>query len=352
MKFQVIPALLIGIMVSIVTSKIVYFGFTPNYNTVVFSEQIYNTQFTHDVFKYRILSMVLLSDIYNWIDHSEAEKARESGTQLPLPFESVHFYYAYYYLNTFFLCLASIVLVCLFRIDNLIVASGPERYLLLVLSIIVINLSQFAVYSYDILSYLFQLLILFVFLKYFDKDYWMSLLGLCSLIFLSTLNRESSALSVSMLALLLFLKFGLSGKTFIGITLLSISFVGTYIALRYMIIDPHHVRFAYKNAGHLLYEINIMGLAFWALFFGISIVIANSKENRLMIVFFHLISAPYIITCFKDGVLWEVRLYIPLFIGSLVLGKLNYANFRVKLSSLLESISMKRRQSAGLSEEL
>jgi len=154
------------------------------------------------------------------------------------------------------------------------------------------------------------------------------------LVFLSTLNRESSALSLSLLALLFAKKYGITKKLLWSISFPTMTFVLTYLLTRLLIIDPEHQKLYFRDAGHLLYSINVAGIIFWVIFFYFALAICRSEENRRMVIWYHVLSLPYILTCFISGVLWEIRLYIPLFIGSLLLGKLSLMGFTKTLTGL------------------
>jgi len=334
MKAQLVFPILMAILLSMVTSKIVYFGFTPNYAADIFSKQTFSYRFSHDVYQYRVLGKWLLFKVDDWLSGSMPEKGAEYRILINTRDASQRFYYAFFYLNTFFLILTSIVLVLLLYNIPALRFSEAERSLILFLVPVIIGLSQFTVVMYDVSSYFFQLLILYLFLKYADSRPYASFAAICGLIILSTLNRESSALSVSIIALLLFQKWGLTRKAITGMICVAASFIATYVTIRLLVVDPRHLRILNLQAGRLFVDTNIIGLIFWGLFIYLPLSMAGSKENRGMILAYHLLSLPYIYTCLKDGVLWEVRLYIPLFLGSLILSKLHPASFKYRLTNL------------------
>jgi len=334
MKFRLIPALVIGITLSIVTSEIVYFGYTPKYGPIIFSRNAFESMFDHDVFKYRLLSQHLLFGLDDWlVEHIFSSKNRKPVLN---PNKNNHFYVALYYLNTFSLCLTTIIVVLLLRLKRAFILTDSERYLFLYLTILIINFSQFVVSPYDVSSYFFQLLIFYLFLSFSDKDFYFTIGCISALIFISTLNRESSALSISLASILLYKKLGISQKTILSTLILLAFFAVTYVGLRYIVVDPQSVHFTYKDAGNLLANINIIGLLFWAIFFCLSLGISGSTENRKAIFVYHLLSLPYIIVCFRNGVLWEVRLYVPLLLSSLFISKLNPAVYKFNLDNLLK----------------
>ena len=340
MKFRRIPAIIIAITLSIVTSKMVYFGYNSSYTRLVFSPKSFDFALSHDVYKYRILSKYLLAQLDNWLgpDYQETQTSRwvyrhnRKGTE--------HLYYAFFYFNTFFLVLTSIILVLLLGAARAFLLSDAEKYLLLFLTIIVINLSQYAVSPYDISGYFFQLLTLYIFLIGIDRKYLITITILGILTVIATLSRESSALSVAILAQLFYQKWGLSKKSIVGMGVLTVSFLATYIALRYAITDLTHIKLTNNMAGDFTNHLNITGLLFWALLGCLPFILSYSRENRWMLLAFHILSLPYIITCLVNGVHWEVRLYIPLFLGTMLLGKLNTAGFKIHLTTLY--ITMKK----------
>ena len=313
---------MVAILLSMVTSKIVYFGFTPNYAADTFSRKAFKGRLDHDVYKYRLLSKYLLFSVDDWLARDMPEQGAEPRLMANMQGASERFYYALYYLNGFFLVLTSILVALLVHRDQDFRLTNMEKWLIIFLVPLLIGISEFTVCCYDISSYFFQLLILDIFLQWNRQRYWLSLAAITMLIILSTLNRESSALSVSIITVLLIGRYGLNWKTVAGIGLMAVGFLVTYIALRYIIIDPSHLRIINIQAGNLLIDTNIIGLFFWGLFFFLPVAIARSQENRWLIGGFFLFSLPYIIVCLKDGVLWEIRLYIPLFLGALFLSRI------------------------------
>jgi hypothetical protein len=112
----------------------------------------------------------------------------------------------------------------------------------------------------------------------------------------------------------------------------AVSFLVTYAALRILIVDPQHESIFNNQVGQFFLDTNLIGLLFWILFFYLPFAIAQETENRILIGLLFVLSLPYIITVFKDGVLWEVRLYIPLFLGALFLSKLNVSAHAFRVS--------------------
>ena len=335
MRPNLIVSLLIASLVAVVASKITYFGFTPNYESEMFSVNDFKFRFAFDVYKYRIFGKYLLYSMDSVLKNRVADKPAEPRLEAQVRGASERFYYAYYYLNTIFLILTNIMIVLLGRLKGAYNWTLTEQNLLLFLIPAVVALSEFTVGMYDVSSYFFELLILYLFLKYYPVERWLSIATIGALIALSTTNIESSGLFVAILAVLLLARYGISKRVIIDISILAFCFVAPYLALRYAIQDPFHLSITNKDAGKILKGINLYGLLFWGLFLYLPIAISNSLENRLLIGLFLLFSAPYIFNCFKGGVLWEVRLFMPLFLGSLFLSKLDVSKNVLRLSGLL-----------------
>lgn len=323
-----------AVAISIVASRIIYFGFTPNYAADIFSPKAFNGRFDHDVYKYRVLGKYLLFAIDGWLGKSEPTNTADPRIRINTPDGSERFYYAFYYLNTIFLALTTIMVVLLARLRKDYHFTIMEQNLLIFFVPVLIGLSEYVVCVYDVSSFFFQLLTIYLLLKFYEGKYVFTIVTLSILIILSALNRESAALSVSMLAVLLLTRYGLKGKSLGAVLILESCFFMTYVGLHYWIQDPMDIGIINGDVGKYLRTINLYGLLFWAIFFWLPMAIADSKENRFLIGAFFLCSAPYVYTCLKDGVLWEVRLYIPLFLGSLFLSKLDTSRHVIRISEL------------------
>jgi hypothetical protein len=338
MKFNLFTSVIVALLLSLVTSKIIYFGFTPNFAADIFSRKAFRNRLDRDVYKYRILSKYLLYAVDDWIGNDTNAEDTEPRILVNSPDGSEQFYLAFYYLNTAFLVLTSIMVVLLLNLERSFRFTTAEKNLIIFLVTVLIGLTEFVVCCYDVSSYFFQLLILYIFLQFSPRHYFLSLSIICGLIILSTLNRESSALSVSMISLLLLTKYGWEKKNLVAIGSAAICFLTTYIALRFLIVNPEDLHVINAAAGNLLLDINVVGLLFWGLFFYLPMAIADSTENKYLIGVFFLFSLPYVITCLKDGILWEVRLYIPLFLGALFLSKLDVSEHAIRIADLSDDL--------------
>jgi len=326
MKFKIVPAILIGIILSIVSSKIAYFGFNSSIMANVFTQESFRNGFGNDIYRYRILSSSLLLALDNTLSTIIDENGEKEPVLKHAKGSTNHFYYAFYYLNTFFLILVSVIIVLLLNLKNAFLVSDGEKYILLFIAIMSINYTQFIICPYDISSYFFQLLTLYIFLRFMNEEFLLTTFAVASLILISTLNRESSALSIAITTILALQKWGFKRRMFFFSGLSALAFTIAYVGIRFILKDSGHTKVLNPLAGHPFLPENIMGVIFWGVFFLLPIMTSNNKKNKWLIGSYHLLSLPYIYMCLKDGALWEIRLYIPLFLGSLFLAKINTDN--------------------------
>jgi hypothetical protein len=321
---KTLRAIIVVTILCIVTSNIVYFGFVTNYSRSIFTKKLFTARYNTNVFKYRVLSKTLLLELDKVIDN-----------------DGSRFYSSVFYFNTFFLVLASIISVLLANLDKVFHLTKSDKAFTIFLIPILINISQFCIVPYDTSSYFFQLLIMLIFFIFYDTKFSLALTTIGILLILSTLNRESSALCIAFLFTIILVKYGLNRKSFISIGTFCLCFLLPYLAVRLLIKTPAEGEMPVSPlAGNLTAYVNVIGILFWLVFFYFTLSISNSKENNYLILVFHLLSLPYIFTVFSVGILWEVRLYVPLFICSLFLSKVNLTGYKYNVESYLIEVGI------------
>ncbi len=316
------PKILFAVLLTFTLNSLVYFSFGNIYSHSILSYESFGAQFGFGVYSLRVLSAVLLVGVYEFLGTLQLDytflklKLSDSGVEPQM-------LVAFYILNTFFAVLCGVLLIFITNLKSF-VASNTEKILITTAGIFAISISQFVIVPYDCSSYFFLLFFILVFLKYCEsqKKHFLVVAGL--LIFVATLNRETAALSLSFAATMLYQLYGLKKKTLSILVFLGGIFVATYFGLRVL-----SGSFS-TNDGSLLTENftklkNYFGMLFWLVFFSFSLLIATGKDTRRSILLFHLFSAPYILMCFYTGILYEVRLYVPLFLSALVLGRISMA---------------------------
>ncbi|QBO57475.1 hypothetical protein [Chryseobacterium salivictor] len=318
MKLNLFSKIIFAVLLAFTVNSFVYFGFANIYSSKIFTYPSFQEQFHSGIYQYRILSGYFLIWIYDFlsilnIDYKILKLKFLSANSEP------QMYLSFYLLNTFFIMLSAIILTLITESKNFI-ATNSEKILITSVAIFSIALSQFVVVPYDIPSYFFILLFFYCFIGYLEKQSVSKLILLSAVIIISTFNRESSALSLSLAATLLYAKFGMKKETFLPVIVLGTAFLSVYSGLRLMSDNFT------TNDGNLFVQNftqpkNILGLLFWLVFFTLPLVLAKDQKTVKLILVFHLLSVPYLLLCFYTGILYEIRLYIPLLITSLSLSR-------------------------------
>ena len=324
MKINLFSKLIFAALLAFVVNSFVYFSFGNIYSSTILNYENFQEQFHSGIYQYRILSGYFLVWIYNLLSGLNIDYQIFKFKFLDQDSEP-QLFFAFYLLNTFFLVLSSFVMVLITESKNFI-ATESEKILMIWAAVFVIAISQFVIVPYDVSSYFFLLLFFWIFLKYMNNNSVSTLILLVVALFISTLNRESSALSLSLAAALLYIKFGIGKKMLIPLAILGATFLAVYLGMRFF-----NESFT-TNDGNLLVlnfqPKNILGLLFWVVFFIFTLILSKDKTALRNILIFHLLAAPYILMCLYSGILYEVRLYVPIFLTALFLSKSEFTKFQ------------------------
>lgn len=304
-------------LLAFIVNSFVYFSFVNSYSSSILNVQNFQEQFHSGIYQHRVLSSYFLIWIYDILSTLNIDYQIYKLKFLNPESES-QMYLSFYILNTIFIVLTAAMLVLITEAKSFI-STHSEKILITTVAIFSIALSQFVVLPYDVSSYFFLLLFFYFLLQYLEKNSVSNLIILILIILISSLNRETAALSISLSATLLITKFGGSRESILPILLLVASFLSVYIGLR-LISETFTT-----NDGDLLLQNfsepkNILGILFWLLFFTLTMILSKTKKGQKMILYFHLFSFPYILMCIYSGIMYEIRLYIPLFLVALILG--------------------------------
>ena len=318
MKLNLLSKIIFAVLLAFTVNSFVYFGFANVYSSKILNIESFQDQFHSGIYQYRILSGYFLIWIYDFLSSLNLDYSIFKLKFLN-PDSEPQMYLSFYILNTFFIMLSGAVMVLITDLKSF-VATNSEKLLIIAVAIFCVALSQFVIVPYDISSYFFLLVFFYFLIQYLEKQSVSKLIFLSIIILVSTLNRESSALSLSLAATLLYSKFGLKKESILPIAGLAIVFIAVYFGLR---ITSENFT---TNDGNLLIHNftqpkNILGLLFWLIFFAFTLILTKDQKAVKHILLFHLLSFPYLVLCFYTGILYEIRLYIPLFLTSLILTK-------------------------------
>lgn len=292
----------LGFLIPIVLSFVVYAGFNTNYTSQGLTLQGFNDQFFNGVYRYRVLGRGLLLETYELVKNLDFPVLESSVGDPQL-------YSAYFYLNTLFLCLTCATLFFVLGGNKRASFSKVDLPLLFMCSLMAIG--QFVIVPYDTLSYFLLALSALMILRN-KKSVW-KIIILCALVIFATLTRESAVLIVSFYFSVNYSQILRKSKglnwTHEQVTLLVI---GTCFALTYIIL-----RFILGFSQSLFQNLTIVGnsnlLSALGLLFliGMVFLLLASPSRSKTSVLFTISSLPYLVPMGLIAVTWEIRLWVP-----------------------------------------
>ncbi len=309
--------LVVGI--SMLSHFFIWMGFVNSYSAKLFNPVHFNSQFHSGVYQFRILSIKGVELLYHFIKAKNLTLPMSGGNLYGAGFDP-HLFTSIILYNGFFLLLLTGIILLLTE-ENRIRGSIKSRTMLALILVMICGISQFVLVLYDYSAWFFLLANLFLIIQYGETKNTKLLLVLACLFSVSVINRETAALSISSWAAYFIWKEGIRSKTaWIGSAIGAFIFLAIYTGLR---VNAGTITI---TDGNLLYENfsqikNLSGLLFSLMLFGLSLFFSTSK-NRRLILLFHFFSLPYLYICIYSGILYEIRLYIPVFLVSLLLGRL------------------------------
>jgi hypothetical protein len=233
-----------------------------------------------------------------------------------------HVYLSYFLLNTFFGVITMTTLF-IYRTSHL---SREHSAKSLINELLIVNLlivfSHFVIVSYDNISYFLQILGFMFLLNHLKKPDNTMFLAYLIVIIISTLNRESSALLLAMHGAVL-IGFVGSRKHLIELIISTIVFVATYLALRFSLGFEQSVIQEFTYISNIFSIYNFAGIAFFVALTYLMIMRFESLVEKKAGLAFLIFALPYLLVCFLGGYLIEIRLWIPVFLGLILIGNMN-----------------------------
>ncbi len=299
-----------------VLSYLLYFAFTNTYSGNAFNADGFAAIYDNGIFKYRILGINLLRATHDAIVALGLPTSLPPAYLVQFPNTTPEWYSAFFYLNTVVLGMTMSVFFVIAEKLNVTKQSFLTDLCLIVLLGIMI-FSQYVIVPYDMLSYLF--LALAMYLVLFRSGRIDTLVYLCAVIILGTLTRETAALILSFYAAVNFKDlikipprfFDTSGERpspLLTLALLTVCFLGTYVALR-LNIETHQpffkgVRVAYNLAD----QFSVFGMIYFVV---ASAALLTAPAARNTVALFMIAAAPYIVGMIMIANPREIRLWAP-----------------------------------------
>ena len=310
-KFSVflLRLLFLGCIIPTILSTVAYKGFTTNYTTGVFSRQGFENQYENGIYRYRILGRIMLLKTHDLVKEYDLPTISPLSLKLLDEQGDELFYTAYFYLNTFFLCLTSLILIVLLdgnRTEAFIMVDLP-----LLCMCFLMTITQYVVVPYDILSYFFLAVSTLLIIRG-NQSAW-NLFVLCCVVVLATLTRETAILILAFYLAIHHSAILTNPKTFrvnrqqTALLILSVCFGCTYVALRFLL--------GFENAIFqdlwLFGKANLYSTMSILFLIGITLLCAVTKVLTKELTVFVAASLPYILAMMLTASLWEIRIWTP-----------------------------------------
>lgn len=302
--------LLLGIVIPVLLGLFTYVGFFTNYTTGVFHQAGFEQQYLHSsIYRFRILGSHALLWTHELIRDWPLGDFAPYGLRSVDPNGTAQFYYAYFLLNTAFLCATCCVLVL--TLSRLASRADFQHIELPVFCLaLLMSFAQFVITPYDTLSYFFLAAALPLCLQ--RRPGAATLVALGILVVLGTLTRETVVLVLSFYCAVhwqrvVCLKPTREQAVLLGLVTL---FLLTYLLLRWQLglEDATHHRFRLlRNFSDD--PLPIIGGLFLPAVAGLYFTDGNGRQALLR---FLLASLPYTVMMFAVAYPWEIRLWVPL----------------------------------------
>lgn len=297
----------------------IWLSFENVYSAKIFTPVHFTKQFHSGIYQYRILSTYWVEVLYPLL--------KEHHLAIP-QISSLHdkTYDPYLFTSITLVNLVFLIGIChliyVLTKEDYFPSNTKYRTLIALLLLSVCALSQFVILPYDYSAWFFLLLSLAL-IYAIDKRFTSWKAWVLSIVFiLGCFNRETAALSLALFTSLFLWKSGINKLLVYGTLIGFFLFSGIYMGLRYYFGSMQ------ATDGSLLVENfskpqNLFGGVFMLILFGLSLFL-SLRTNRSLVLLFHLFSLPYLGICIYSGILYEIRLYVPMFLVSVIIG--NYKN--------------------------
>ena len=330
--------LVIGIILPFFIQYVFYFRFTGNYMINVFSEKNFTAFYGSNVFRYRVVGRNLHLWLYHKLESNEKiKKLKENDTYdkrltaLDADADNT-FYLTYFIVAAIFTILTALALLYLFDTAQLYELTEPRKIFITSALVLLIGFTQFVITPYDTIGYFLLVVTGLFFIKFLHTRHWAYMVLLNAAIIVATLNRESALVSLSFMAAVYFSYYGFNLRWIRFMIIPVACYLLTWVGLRLYFsnagpgVVTEGLKF-WRNL-NIFKASNMMGFLFAIITFYFVLNISDKPANRKLIWNFILMASPYILMIPVIGIMIEVRLWMPIILGSVLLSQVNFAAIR------------------------
>jgi hypothetical protein len=328
--------LIIGVLLPVFVQYVIYFRFTSNYMVNVFSEKNFKESYDHNIFRYRVLGKTAHLWLYKQLASSAKTKAIQADplykkrlTALD-PDADPTFFLTYFILSTVFTTLSALALLYVFDSGMLIEMTELKKISFVSAFVMLSGFLEFVITPYDSITYFFIIISSLLFWMFLHTKNRLYFILLNLVIIASTLNHESSMITLSLIMAIYFTHYGFHLKWLRFVIIPILCYLLTWIGLRIYIHDsePGVVTEGLKLSANFFELSGIIGFIFPVIAFYFLSKLSENPINKKTVRNFYLMASPYIIMIPLIGKTIESRLWMPVIIGAILLSQIDYSTIR------------------------
>lgn len=305
------------IVFPLIISVITHFGYISGYTEDVFSENSFTQQYDEGIYKYRVLSKYLLLETNKILSQTKLDDMDNMLSRNVKFFDEsgkLSFYFSYFVINSIFFILSALIFYFILK-KNIFYEDIDKISLSLIVYAVVIPIFQYVVVPYDYSSYFFNNLIILIFLNNIKNNKLSNSILLFIVVIIATLNRETSALAISLIATIALKERDNLIESLKLLLAPALAFITTYIALRLWFGFDTGLIHKFTLLLNLISPLNLFGIFTGVLSVYLLFYFANEKSLKRLLINYLLLSSPYIVVSLIGGITFEIRLWVPILLN-------------------------------------
>lgn len=310
-----------------------YYGFESSYTILKTSERPPEFLF-NSVYAYRVIPnyiSVKMTDFMEYVIQYQSPFIKNFLSKNGTPF-----YHGLFLVNSFFFILCSVILHKILKLNpSEFISDSKVRRIVHLLTVFFIVITQYAPTNCDMIALFCYLSGVYLTFKYYLTKKLQFYLFLVILIAASTFVRETACLNIAFFAAVFFSFNKLKKFQFKYITPvipLILAFIIPYLGLRKLVVieEVTFVEGFYINR-NFTSPFNLAGLVFAGIVMYFIYKQCTEETNKRFIKEYLFFSLPYLFMITMVGLFWEVRLFLPIILTSLIVASCQLETLKSKL---------------------
>lgn len=310
-----------------------YYGFESSYTRLKTSERPPEFLF-NSVYAYRVIPnyiSVKMTDFMEYLINCQGYFLKNFLSKNGTPF-----YHGLFLVNSFFFILCSVILHKILKLNpSEFISDNKVRRIVHLLSVFFIVITQYAPTNCDTIALFCYLSGIYLTFSYYLTQKIQFYLILVVLIAVSTFVRETACLNIAFFAALFF-NFNelekLHFKSILAVIPLIFAFTVPYLGLRQIVVNSEvtFVEGYYINR-NFTSPFNLAGLVFGCIIIYFIYQLCTGNTNKEFIKKYLFFSLPYLLMITLVGLFWEVRLFLPIILTSVIIAFYKFKTLKSKL---------------------